>query len=252
MALNPHEDTEFNDALRKHGILPPKTPPPRTPSPPGSPDLDDLLDDASDSELRELADDARDSDTERAVEAYRRKRLAELAREGKRGRFGEVYPIGRDDYKREVTEASSISEDGDELQSGTGVVCLLYKDAHEPCDRIWPQIRALARRHPRTKFVSIVGNKCIPDYPDYHLPTIFVYRKGEMSGQIAAWGAKAERSIDDLEEWLIKSLAIPPDEKPTDSRDKRDDSSDDEAPRTSRIGKASRRRPSDDDSDFDL
>lgn len=77
-----------------------------------------------------MADDAHDSDTERTLEAYRRKRLAELTRESKRGRFGEVMPIGRDDYKREVTEGSAVSEDGDELQSGTGVVCVLYKDAY--------------------------------------------------------------------------------------------------------------------------
>ncbi|KZV99117.1 thioredoxin-like protein [Exidia glandulosa HHB12029] len=258
MALNPHEDTEFNDALRKHGILPPKTPPPRTPSPKASLTLDEL--DLLDDELRDLAEDAHDSETERTLETYRRKRLAELTRESKRGRFGEVIPIGRDDYKREVTEASALSEDGDELQSGTGVVCLLYKDGcasqHEASDRLWPQIRTLARRHPRTKFVSIIGDKCIPNYPDVHLPTIFVYRKGDVTGQVTAWGAKVPKDIDALEELLIQTLAIPPDEKPsTDERERRN-SSDDERP-TNRISKPSRSRPSrtnddDDDSDFDL
>ena len=46
----------------------------------------------------------------------------------KRARFGRVYPIGREDYTREVTEASKISEDGDEDEKGTGVICFLYKD----------------------------------------------------------------------------------------------------------------------------
>jgi hypothetical protein len=46
----------------------------------------------------------------------------------KRARFGRVYPIGRDDYTREVTEASKINEEDDEEDKGTGVICFLYKD----------------------------------------------------------------------------------------------------------------------------
>ena len=43
-------------------------------------------------------------------------------------RFGRVYPISREDYMREVTEASQVNEEGDEHQKGTGVVVFLYKD----------------------------------------------------------------------------------------------------------------------------
>ena len=118
-----------NDALRKHGILPPKPEAPRTPSPPPSPTLDELLEGFTPSELRERAEDTRDEDEARAIEAYRRRRLEEMQRETLRARFGRVYPIGRDDYTREVTEASKVDEVGEEMQGrGTGVVCLLYKD----------------------------------------------------------------------------------------------------------------------------
>jgi hypothetical protein len=42
-----------------------------------------------------------------------------------------VYPIGRDDYTREVTQASEVDEDGpDAAGKGTGVVCFLYKDGY--------------------------------------------------------------------------------------------------------------------------
>lgn len=118
--------TSSNDALIKHGILPPRPSPPRTPSPPPSPTLDELLEDYTPHELQERADDTRDEDEARIIEAYRRERLAEMRREQRRARFGEVYPIGRDDYTREVTEASNIDED--EQEKGTGVVCFLYKD----------------------------------------------------------------------------------------------------------------------------
>ena len=39
-----------------------------------------------------------------------------------------MYPIGREDYTREVSEASEVDEDDDKDGKGTGVVCFLYKD----------------------------------------------------------------------------------------------------------------------------
>lgn len=39
-----------------------------------------------------------------------------------------MYPIGRDDYTREVTEASRAVQEGKPAGHGTGVVCFLYKD----------------------------------------------------------------------------------------------------------------------------
>ena len=114
--------------MRKYGIIPERPPVPRSPSPPPSPSLSDLLDDATPQGLRERAEDTRDDKTERAIEALRRKRLREERTEAKRARFGRLYPIGRDDYTREVTEASKIDDNDDKLQRGTGVVCFLYKD----------------------------------------------------------------------------------------------------------------------------
>ncbi|KAF8744564.1 phosducin, partial [Rhizoctonia solani] len=139
---NPNEDTEWNDILRKHGIIPerPKTPP--SPPPPPSPTIAEKLGGASDSALKELEDDAGDSETERIVQEYRRKRMQEFRKEQKRGRFGEMMPIGRDDYKREVTEASRVDEEGMEGRGfGQPVVCYLYKDG---------QVTAWGTDRPRT------------------------------------------------------------------------------------------------------
>lgn len=117
-----------NDALRKYGILPPREPTPHTPSPPPSPTPLEALADFTADELRELEEDVADEDLQRTVDAFRRQRLAEEQRAIKRIRFGRVYPIGRDDYTREVTEASKISEEDDQDEKGTGVICFLYKD----------------------------------------------------------------------------------------------------------------------------
>ena len=117
-----------NDALRKHGILPPKPPTPPSPSPPPWPTLSEKLDDLSDAELRDLAEDVNNDETERLIEKFRRQRLEEERRRAK-ARFGRVYPIGRDDYTREVTEASQVAQEGKPEVHGTGVVvCFLYKD----------------------------------------------------------------------------------------------------------------------------
>jgi len=117
-----------NDALRKHGIRPPREPTPPTPSPPPSPTLDDLLNDFTTKELLELSEDAPDDETERFIAMHRRQRLAKERKDQAQARFGRVYPIGREDYTREVTEASKVDEEDDDNEKGTGVVCFLYKD----------------------------------------------------------------------------------------------------------------------------
>ncbi|KAN0075374.1 Thioredoxin-like fold [Tylopilus felleus] len=229
MAVNPNEDTEFNDALRKHGILPPRQPPPRTPSPPPSPTLHKALGDLTADELRELGEDVTDEDLHRTVDAFHRQRLADERKAINRARFGRVYPIGREDYTREVTEASKTNEEDDEDEKGTGVICFLYKAGIPRSDRTSDHVRELAARYPRTKFVSIVGNKCIADLPDSRIPMLIMYRKGEIRNQLIAWGADRERRLEELEATLMLCGVIDPPEHPSRSgtRD-RDDSSEEE------------------------
>lgn len=62
------------------------------------------------------------------IASYRHRRLAELQKTQQSARFGEVYPIGREDYTREVTEASNVDLCDEPEIKGTGVVCFLYKD----------------------------------------------------------------------------------------------------------------------------
>lgn len=60
--------------------------------------------------------------------AYKERRLKEMKKEQKLGKFGDILPISRDEYTREVADASKIDEDGAKEGSGTGVVCFLYKE----------------------------------------------------------------------------------------------------------------------------
>lgn len=246
--VDPNEDTEFNDALRAHGIIPPKAPS-RSPSPEPTPagearaarlkhatvqDLDDELEDLKPG-ARGTGDDV-DAEEQRLL-ALRRQRLEDLIREQKRGRFGRVYPIARQDYTREVTDASKekgvggggVDDDDDDddaphedgkadvpdgsgsmrthmvadehgqerpARKGTGVVCFLFKDGMETCRLVAGYLDTLAAKYPATKFVSIVGDKCIPNYPDRNLPTLLVYRNGELHRQIV--GLRPEIGLDGM------------------------------------------------------
>ncbi|CCA77778.1 related to phosducin homolog, likely to be involved in regulation of pheromone response [Serendipita indica DSM 11827] len=251
--MDPNEDTEFNDALRKYGILPAKKERTPTPSPPPSPSLVAKLDEKTTDEIDELLQDGNDSETERIMLAYREKRLKEMKKEQKLHRFGDLLPISRDDYTREVADASKVDEPGKEPGSGTGVVCFLYKEGvHPPSVRLTAQLRDLASRYPRTKFTAIVGNKCIPNYPDSMLPTLILYRGGTIKEQLVAWGAKTEGSIQELEAVLIHHGILDPTQftqrpkSPTDE----DDEEESDKP-TSKI-RSSAKKGDDSDSDFDL
>ncbi|KAF8274258.1 thioredoxin-like protein [Lactarius quietus] len=264
--MNPNEDTEFNEALRKHGILPPHDPTPPSPPPPPSPTFDDILDDLTAEELRELGEDSHDDAAERYIAQFRAQRLAQERLEAQRRRFGSVIPIGRDDYTREVTEASKQDEPGDEDARGTGVVCFLYRDGIPRSDRAHAHVRLLATRHPRTKFVSIVGDKCIANLPDSRVPMFIVYRKGDIVTQITAWGSDRERKVEELEALFIGcgAIVVPEKKSPVGPDEVEDESEEEERDRSSQkrskstwvnystksVRQASKK--DDSDSDFDL
>jgi len=263
MSLN--EDTEFNEALRKHGILPPRDPTPPSPPPPPLPTLEDTLDGLTTEELRELGEDSHDDTAERFIAQFRAQRLAQERLEAQRRCFGSVIPIGRDDYTREVTEASKQDEPGDEEARGTGVVCFLYKDGIPRSDRAHAHVRLLATRHPHTKFVSIIGDKCIPNLPDSRVPMFIVYRKGEIVTQITAWGSDRERMLEELEALFIGcGVVIAPEKKPPGGLgdDVSDESEEEEHDRSSQVrskstwvnysSKSVRQTPKKDDSDSDF
>ncbi|SPO20288.1 related to phosducin homolog, likely to be involved in regulation of pheromone response [Ustilago trichophora] len=217
------QDTEFHDALRAHGIIPPK-PPSRSPSPelPSASEMrTSALKHATVADLDLELEGELDDEEEKLLEKIRRQRMSQLRAETKKARFGRVYPISRPDYTREVTEASKVDPDAptdsqpyndedDEARSknagqtsadkqrvgGTGVVCFLYKDGLDTCRLLAGYLNTLAAKYPATKFVSIVGDQCIPNYPDRNLPTLLIYRNGELHRQIV--GLRPEIGLDGM------------------------------------------------------
>ncbi|XP_006072001.1 phosducin-like protein 3 [Bubalus kerabau] len=203
---DPNADTEWNDILRKKGILPSKE------------DLKDLEKEAEEEEqrilqqsivktyedmtLEELEDneDEFNEEDERAIEMYRQQRLAEWKATQLKNKFGEVLEISGKDYVQEVTKAGE----------GLWVILHLYKQGIPLCALINQHLSALARKFPDVKFIKAISTTCIPNYPDRNLPTIFVYLEGDIKAQFIGplvFGGM-NLTLDELEWKLSESGAI--------------------------------------------
>merc|ERR1712000_801192 len=104
---DPNADTEWNDILRKHKIIPEKPPSP-------TPFIEEAILEGrrlahenrlEGKDLDEL-DELEDDEDEAFLEEYRKKRIAELSTIEKKAIHGSVYPISKPEYQREVTDAS--------------------------------------------------------------------------------------------------------------------------------------------------
>ncbi|KAI8370055.1 thioredoxin-like protein [Choanephora cucurbitarum] len=175
---DPNADTEWNDILRAKGILPPK-----------DEKKDDELEDAfvemvqarqakldslENKDLDEL-DELEDLEDDQILNQYRHKRMMEMQAQAAKEKYGEITEISKPDFVREVTEASKECY----------VVVHLYKDAI-PASRLMHRcLSELALQFKATKFVRIVSDQCIPNYPDFNVPTLLIYGEGDIKANLA-------------------------------------------------------------------
>ncbi|GBG29384.1 Phosducin-like protein [Hondaea fermentalgiana] len=121
-------------------------------------------------ELDVLEDDIEED----VLEKIRRQRLEELKAEAARHRFGDVLPLSRQDFIREVTDASREC----------WVVLEMFKDGIEESAKCTQLLRELAPRQPSVKFMRILSTNCIERWPDASVPTLFLYHGGRMVKQL--------------------------------------------------------------------
>lgn len=72
-----------------------------------------------------------------------------------RQKFGDVQPIAKDEWTREVTEGSQEH----------WVIAYLWDDALEECKLMDNVLRVVAKNHRAVKFVSIQAQACIENWP---------------------------------------------------------------------------------------
>ncbi|NXV12373.1 PDCL2 protein, partial [Cepphus grylle] len=178
---DPNEDTEWNDTLRDFRILPPKE------------KLKDeieemvlhlqkeaekihailkLYESMNLEELKE-AEDGFDEADRKAIEMYRQQRLQEWKCLQRKQKYGELREICGEHYVKEVTNAP---ED-------VWVIIHLYRASIPLCLLVNNHLSLLARKFPEVKFLKAIVNSCIQSYHDRYLPTILVYKTGEIKGR---------------------------------------------------------------------
>ena len=89
---------------------------------------------------------------------------------------GQVYPLQKPDYSRDVTDASHKTFVLVHLTSslGTNIESRLLTD-------LW---REMARKFGDIKFCEIQADLCIEGYPERNTPTILIYRDGDIRKQV--------------------------------------------------------------------
>jgi len=240
---NPNADTEWNDILRKHGIIPEK---PKDPEPA----IQEALLEAEqrayanrleDKDLDELAA-LEDDEDEAFLDQYRQKRMAEINALAKASKYGSVYPLQKVDFTREVTEASPETYVFVFLSSSTDSN-VESRVLHE----IW---RQLAQKYGDLKFCQIRADMCIEGYPEKNCPTVLVYQAGDIRRQIVTLrelqGVRTK--VEDLERVLVQVGAVR--EGDTRLRSKTGDDDDDHA-NNGRRGLHASKRVENDDDDWD-
>ncbi|KAI0863473.1 thioredoxin-like protein [Xylaria cubensis] len=245
---DPNVDTEWNDILRKHGIIPEKPPSP-------TPMIEEAILEGrriayenrlEGKELDEL-DALEDDEDEAFLEQYRQKRMQELNSLTKKSIHGSVYPISKPDYAREVTEASNNGPVLVNLTSalGTNIESRVLSE-------LW---RQAAKEYGDIKFCEIRADKAIENYPDRNCPTILVYKNGDIVKQIVTLmtigGVRTSMlQIDDL---LVEIGAVEPKDlrvvkRKRDAEDAKEDNS---AAKGVRSGNVRHATVDDDDDDWD-
>lgn len=149
----------------------------------------------------EELEDAEDEFEDDAYQRIRAKRLAEMRAQAATEKYGEVLPLVRADFVREVTEASKSE----------WVIVELYQNSIEASERMSQVFRAVAARHKATKFMRIIATECIENWPDSRVPCLIVYHDGEMQKQLVGvgyCGGKEALTPDALEWSLSRTGAV--------------------------------------------
>ncbi|XP_015672227.1 phosducin-like protein 3 isoform X1 [Protobothrops mucrosquamatus] len=177
---DPNADTEWNDILRKKGILPPKEKLKEQEQAEEEREQQILqqqsvvktYEDMTLEELEENEDEFNEED-ERAVEMYRQQRITEWKASQAKNKFGQFLEISGQDYIQEITKAGK----------NIWVILHLYKQGIPLCALINQHLSGLAKKFQDVKFVKAISTTCIPNYPERNLPTIFVYLEGDIKAQ---------------------------------------------------------------------
>lgn len=238
--VNPTEDTEWNDILRAHGIIPER---PKSPTEELELMLEEAvknqhenrLQDKTISQLEELEGE----EDEDFLEEYKMRRFQELKQVEKQAKFGSVYHVTKPEYEEEVTLASQDNF----------VVLHMSLQLSVQSRLVSTLTVTLASKFPEIKFAEIPANRCVENYPEANCPTIIIYHKKNIVKQYVTLTelGGSDCRLADLERVLVDLQAV----KQSDERLTMNMQDDDlEETHRLRFVKKSLRNDNDDDDDF--
>jgi hypothetical protein len=148
--------------------------------------------------LDELDELLEEDENEKAINAYREKRLQELKEQQARNRWGSVYDISRNDWISEVTECSK----------SCWVIVHLYQDSVIECNLVEDAFIKLAPKFKYVKFIKIRSTQAVENWPDRNLPTIFLYHDGELKLQVITLNSLGGKRMTANGIYLLLSLLL--------------------------------------------
>lgn len=157
---------------------------------------------ASQAEPLPPPEQTRDSDSDdeflddEFLERYRSQRIQEMSSAKKKGSFGQVVPISRSSWRHEVNQAS---------EKAWVVVCLLSNGDSDRTVLMERAMNELAPEYSHVKFVTIVSDQAVQNWPEENLPSLFLYRDGKMKHELVRLSQTldTEGLVEELEELSI-------------------------------------------------
>lgn len=200
--VDPNEDTEWNDILRAHGIIPEKPPSPST-------QIEEALEESikkahenrlENKTLDEL-DELEDEEDEEFLEFYRKKRINELQHQASKEKFGQLLTITKPEYTNEVTNASS---DGNFV-----FLHIMYSGLPES-KLLSGLFQRTAEKFRELKFVQIDARQINENYRPENCPTILIYNNTNVKKQYVTLRELGGTStnLEDIEEVLVTVGAV--------------------------------------------
>ncbi|AOW04002.1 thioredoxin-like protein [Yarrowia lipolytica] len=284
--VNEAEDTEWNDILRQHGVIPERPPSPTSQIEAA---LEEAIQKQHDNRLEGLEldelDALEDDEDEAFLEQYRLKRMAEIRSLASREQYGSVVKISKPEYVEEITEASKRDPKNPHLKKATKQQPeeeAEHADARnaivasgDPRDQDEsegtfvfvhishggvPESRLLsglfdraAQKFPDVKFVDIDSKQINEKYSLASVPTILVYYKGNPVNQVVALEGIGGKStnMEDIEAFLVKMGAVRANDKRLIVNQDKDEDELERQGKSIYSGGRGDREESDYDSDFD-
>lgn len=164
-----------------------------------SDNIQDLGDGHDDESLEDENDD------EQFIKTYRQMRINEM-KTGRQSEYGDVVPISRPDWNREVNEASKHNWVIVNLTRSSSSLSITHD---ETCDKVEEAMRDLADKFVNVKFVSIPSTSAIENWPANNLPTIFCYRYEKMQHQLVGVDSMGGPGVNSARlEWRLAVLGV--------------------------------------------